>query len=141
VPRLGQAKVRGGQRLADLVVQLGRARASFALLRSRELEQLCPERRDPLLDPGFDGVRQRRALGELLLGLAPQIGDVRERDNGAFDVVVSCAERPDAADVPALLAAAPPSTIRSAIETLLPPLADALNDFWIASSISSTFAS
>ena len=38
-------------------------------------------------------------------------------------------------------AAQPPSTIRSASETFLPPAAAALNSFWIPSSVSSTFAS
>ena len=38
-------------------------------------------------------------------------------------------------------AAQPPSTIRSASETFLPPAAEALNSFWIASSFCSTFAS
>ena len=39
------------------------------------------------------------------------------------------------------IAAPPPSTIRSASETFLPPAAEALNSAWIASSFESTFAS
>ena len=38
-------------------------------------------------------------------------------------------------------AAEPPSTIRSASDTFLPPPAEALKSFWIASSFASTFAS
>ena len=39
------------------------------------------------------------------------------------------------------IAALPPRTIRSASETFFPPVCEALNSFWIASSFCSTFAS